>query len=211
MTSFSAAGIVDTEDGRRSIPQSVRADGSVRKEIKVRPGFMPMEDVERYRPPRSRLSAASGAPSPARRLDSLESQLESDGGDTSQSRSSRRGSLEKASPPSPSPKHTKNSDSIGIQGQDKQIDNKEKADKSDNVDKKDKTDKTDKAEDELTSKLSGLQIGSKASKYANVDSADKGAETVKSGVSTRGRGRGRGGGSHTTAKQSKWGERGSGA
>lgn len=35
--------------GERYIPSSVRADGSKRKEIKVRPGYKPPEDVELYR------------------------------------------------------------------------------------------------------------------------------------------------------------------
>ncbi|KAJ9475333.1 hypothetical protein PHBOTO_005414 [Pseudozyma hubeiensis] len=49
------AGIVEragTQD--RIIPESRRADGSVRKERKVRPGFTPVEDVVRYRPARAR-------------------------------------------------------------------------------------------------------------------------------------------------------------
>jgi partner of Y14 and mago protein len=33
----------------RYIPSSVRADGSKRKEIRVRPGYKPPEDVELYR------------------------------------------------------------------------------------------------------------------------------------------------------------------
>ena len=43
------SGIQTTSSGDRHIPQSVRADGSVRKEIKVRPGYRPPEDVEVYR------------------------------------------------------------------------------------------------------------------------------------------------------------------
>ncbi|KAJ5217046.1 hypothetical protein N7468_010054 [Penicillium chermesinum] len=35
--------------GERYIPSSVRADGSKRKEIRVRPGYKPPEDVELYR------------------------------------------------------------------------------------------------------------------------------------------------------------------
>ncbi|SPO32720.1 uncharacterized protein UTRI_05779_B [Ustilago trichophora] len=50
-----AAGIVERGDTRqRVIPESRRADGSVRKERKVRPGFTPVEDVQRYRPARAR-------------------------------------------------------------------------------------------------------------------------------------------------------------
>ncbi|MBC9702276.1 MAG: hypothetical protein H9W83_07010, partial [Leuconostoc sp.] len=43
------AGIVATATGERHIPSSVRADGSKRKEIKIRPGYAPPEDVEVYK------------------------------------------------------------------------------------------------------------------------------------------------------------------
>ncbi|SJX65400.1 uncharacterized protein SRS1_15671 [Sporisorium reilianum f. sp. reilianum] len=50
-----AAGIVERSDTQqRVIPESRRADGSIRKERKVRPGFTPVEDVVRYRPARAR-------------------------------------------------------------------------------------------------------------------------------------------------------------
>lgn len=39
----------DSVTGERYIPSSVRADGSKRKEIKVRPGYRPPEDVELYK------------------------------------------------------------------------------------------------------------------------------------------------------------------
>ncbi|CAI7614467.1 unnamed protein product [Penicillium crustosum] len=39
----------DAKTGERYIPSSVRADGSKRKEIRVRPGYKPPEDVELYR------------------------------------------------------------------------------------------------------------------------------------------------------------------
>lgn len=46
----SNSGIVtDETSGERHIPESVRADGSTRKAIKVRPGYRPPEDVEVYR------------------------------------------------------------------------------------------------------------------------------------------------------------------
>src|ERR1700759_3936830 len=45
----SKSGITTDENGIRHIPSSVRADGSVRKEIRVRPGYRPPEDVEVYR------------------------------------------------------------------------------------------------------------------------------------------------------------------
>ncbi|CAI6335252.1 unnamed protein product [Periconia digitata] len=48
-TPVSRAGITTSATGERHIPSSTRADGSVRKEIKVRPGYRPPEDVEIYK------------------------------------------------------------------------------------------------------------------------------------------------------------------
>lgn len=46
----SSSGItVNAETGERYIPSSTRADGSKRREIRVRPGYRPPEDVELYR------------------------------------------------------------------------------------------------------------------------------------------------------------------
>ncbi|KAL5346819.1 hypothetical protein ACLOAV_007962 [Pseudogymnoascus australis] len=45
----SKAGIIEDESGDRHIPSSTRADGSKRKEIKIRPGYKPPEDVEVYK------------------------------------------------------------------------------------------------------------------------------------------------------------------
>lgn len=45
----SNAGIVTDDSGERHIPESVRADGSTRKAIKIRPGYRPPEDVEVYK------------------------------------------------------------------------------------------------------------------------------------------------------------------
>lgn len=45
----SKAGIVEDQAGERHIPASVRPDGSTRKEIKIRPGYKPPEDVEVYK------------------------------------------------------------------------------------------------------------------------------------------------------------------
>lgn len=46
----SAAGIaLDPKTLDRVIPESKRPDGSVRKQIKIRPGFTPQEDVSRFR------------------------------------------------------------------------------------------------------------------------------------------------------------------
>ena len=49
MSLQNVSGIQTNVAGERHIPQSTRADGSVRKEIKVRPGYRPPEDVERYK------------------------------------------------------------------------------------------------------------------------------------------------------------------
>lgn len=45
----SRAGITTSSTGERHIPSSIRPDGSVRKEIRVRPGYRPPEDVELYK------------------------------------------------------------------------------------------------------------------------------------------------------------------
>jgi partner of Y14 and mago protein len=45
----SKAGIITGASGERHIPSSIRADGSKRKEIKIRPGYKPPEDVEIYK------------------------------------------------------------------------------------------------------------------------------------------------------------------
>lgn len=45
----SKAGIVEDPSGQRHIPSSVRPDGTKRKEIKIRPGYKPPEDVEVYK------------------------------------------------------------------------------------------------------------------------------------------------------------------
>jgi len=43
------AGIITDTTGERHIPSSVRPDGSIRKEIKIKPGYKPPEDVEVYK------------------------------------------------------------------------------------------------------------------------------------------------------------------
>lgn len=49
-SNISKAGITtDANTGERYIPSSIRADGSKRREIRVRPGYKPPEDVELYR------------------------------------------------------------------------------------------------------------------------------------------------------------------
>lgn len=43
------SGIITSDTGERVVASSKRADGSVRKEIRVRPGYRPPEDVEVYK------------------------------------------------------------------------------------------------------------------------------------------------------------------
>ncbi|EOR04904.1 hypothetical protein J056_000259 [Wallemia ichthyophaga EXF-994] len=140
------AGIVDSEDGGREIPVSVRSDGSVRKQIKIRPGFRPVEDVERYRPPQSRLRAASGSATPTPKKNS------SDSGDGDKSLSAGDETERRSHAAQKSPTTTHSDD------------------------------------DELTSKLSSLRIGSKTSKYASAEPI----QTQESSGRGRGRGRARG-------------------
>lgn len=45
----SKAGIIESNNGERHIPSSLRPDGTKRKEIKIRPGYKPPEDVEVYK------------------------------------------------------------------------------------------------------------------------------------------------------------------
>jgi hypothetical protein len=65
------SGIESDENGRRFVPRSARQDASVRKEITVRPGYVPPEDGDFYQIPSRRGSAAgtpmgqSAVPSPA--------------------------------------------------------------------------------------------------------------------------------------------------
>ena len=49
MSKPASSGIQTSADGQAFIPSSRRADGTTRKEIKVRPGYRPPEDVETYK------------------------------------------------------------------------------------------------------------------------------------------------------------------
>ena len=49
MSSTAKSGIQTDSDGANYIPASTRSDGSTRKEIRVRPGYRPPEDVETYK------------------------------------------------------------------------------------------------------------------------------------------------------------------
>ncbi|KAK1224418.1 hypothetical protein PQX77_012714 [Marasmius sp. AFHP31] len=54
--------VVDPQSFDRVVPESRRADGSVRKEIKIRPGFTPQEDVKRFRGTRQAQMDANALP-----------------------------------------------------------------------------------------------------------------------------------------------------
>ena len=43
------SGIITSDTGERHIPSSLRSDGTKRKEIRIRPGYKPPEDVEVYK------------------------------------------------------------------------------------------------------------------------------------------------------------------
>ncbi|KAI9574596.1 hypothetical protein HD554DRAFT_1990029, partial [Boletus coccyginus] len=59
----SASGIaLDPRTLERVIPESKRPDGTVRKEIKIRPGFTPQEDVSRFRGTRQQAMDATALP-----------------------------------------------------------------------------------------------------------------------------------------------------
>lgn len=49
MASSNSGAVADAVTGERYIPSSTRADGSKRREIRVRPGYRPPEDVELYK------------------------------------------------------------------------------------------------------------------------------------------------------------------
>ncbi|KAH7887810.1 hypothetical protein F5I97DRAFT_1785714, partial [Phlebopus sp. FC_14] len=58
-----ASGIaVDPRTLERVIPESKRADGSVRKQLRIRPGFTPQEDVTRFRGTRQQAMDAAALP-----------------------------------------------------------------------------------------------------------------------------------------------------
>lgn len=50
-TATSSGIVVDATTGQRHVPSSTRADGSKRKEIRIRPGYQPPEDVKKYKNP----------------------------------------------------------------------------------------------------------------------------------------------------------------
>ncbi|CRG90747.1 hypothetical protein PISL3812_07792 [Talaromyces islandicus] len=50
-TPTSSGIVLDETTGQRHVPSSIRADGSKRREIRIRPGYQPPEDVKVYRNP----------------------------------------------------------------------------------------------------------------------------------------------------------------
>ncbi|KAL3460264.1 hypothetical protein BJX64DRAFT_263509 [Aspergillus heterothallicus] len=90
----SSSGItVDAVTGERYIPSSVRADGSKRKEIKVRPGYRPPEDVELYK---NRAAEAwknrgkTGVPGAVPGAESLKDNESSRGGSAARNKNAKR-------------------------------------------------------------------------------------------------------------------------
>jgi partner of Y14 and mago protein len=76
MSSITNSGIKTTVDGTSYIPSSRRADGSTRKEIRVRPGWTPQEDVKTYKSRNAeawRTRGSGGVPG----VESAESQADS--------------------------------------------------------------------------------------------------------------------------------------
>ncbi|KAI6035305.1 hypothetical protein F5J12DRAFT_733824 [Pisolithus orientalis] len=58
-----ASGIaVDPRTLERVVPETRRPDGSVRKQLKIRPGFTPQEDVSRFRGTRQKAMDATALP-----------------------------------------------------------------------------------------------------------------------------------------------------
>ncbi|CAE7093105.1 unnamed protein product [Rhizoctonia solani] len=53
---------LDPRTLERVVPSTRRADGSVRKELKIRPGFTPQEDVSRFRGTRQQAADRSALP-----------------------------------------------------------------------------------------------------------------------------------------------------
>ncbi|KAI0061910.1 hypothetical protein BV25DRAFT_1991903 [Artomyces pyxidatus] len=51
---LSIVGIIITDEGNRVVPSNPRPDASMRREIKIRPGYAPQESFTKYRPPPAR-------------------------------------------------------------------------------------------------------------------------------------------------------------
>lgn len=160
-------------------------DLSVRKERKVRPGFQPVEDIQRYKPPQSRYRTPGSLPSSPRQFDksTIAVQQETD------KKTIIRGIESLIS----ENKHTSENKNIPENKPEKKTEKKEdnailqQPSDTDIIAQKDKQDTT-KEEDELTSKLADMQLGSMASVYATADPHERVEEQPQV---NRGRGRGR--------------------
>ncbi|PWN45464.1 hypothetical protein IE81DRAFT_344768 [Ceraceosorus guamensis] len=101
-----ASGIVESGQ-ERVIPGSVRADGSQRKERKVRPGFTPAEDVGRFRSSRQQAAEAlSRRPPPGSVPGSLNAASGAAGPSVglSAARSARSGAVSSSTAPGAAPR-----------------------------------------------------------------------------------------------------------
>ncbi|KAJ5476639.1 Exon junction complexPym [Penicillium sp. IBT 31633x] len=82
-SNVSPSGIVtNPETGERLVPSSSRPDGTIRKQLRVKPGYKPKEDIQRYKPPGARSimqkSDNQGEPAPANESSSLSSKAEAE-------------------------------------------------------------------------------------------------------------------------------------
>lgn len=95
MSSNPSSGIIiDPSSGTRHIPSSTRPDGSKRKEIKIRPGYKPPEDVEVYKNRTAEAWKTRGAGVGIPGATSVESEPENKSANTKNAK--RRGARKKA-------------------------------------------------------------------------------------------------------------------
>lgn len=96
----SSAGIViDSSTGERHVPSSTRADGSKRREIRIRPGYRPPEDVEVYknRTAEAWKNRGSGGVPGAENIEDDNATLKAAGSKNAKRREARRRAKEAAS------------------------------------------------------------------------------------------------------------------
>ncbi|KAI9824857.1 MAG: hypothetical protein M1832_001462 [Thelocarpon impressellum] len=85
------SGITTAPTGERHIPASQRPDGSTRREIKIRPGYKPPEDVEVYKNSTAdawKTRGSGGVPGAATASDGAEGK--GDGGSASSNKNAKR-------------------------------------------------------------------------------------------------------------------------
>ncbi|KAN0077560.1 hypothetical protein V8E54_005864 [Elaphomyces granulatus] len=126
----SSAGIViDAATGERHVPSSTRADGSKRREIRIRPGYRPPEDVEVYknRTAEAWKNRGSGGVPGAENIEDDNATLKAAGSKNAKRREARRRAKEAASDNRTSTKdsETRNAEEEVYSGQSQQamIDN----------------------------------------------------------------------------------------